>query len=140
MDDAAQFVQRFTEFWARPRVQDLSTLLTPDVVLIQPLTPRLEGLAAAQADFAKLFNWLPDMHGMIDGWSARDSTLFIEFRLACTLKGQYIEWPAVDRMTLRGDKASERISYFDPLPIVLKLGKTPRAWPSWWRSGVARFW
>jgi hypothetical protein len=51
-----------------------------------------------------------------------------------------VEWPVVDRIVLRGAKASKRVSFFDPLPLLSKVGKTPSSWWAWWKSGAARPW
>jgi hypothetical protein len=136
MNAAEDFVGRFTEYWTAPNAQKMSLLLTEDVVLIQPLAAPMSGLDQAQAQFDRLFAWLPDLHAQIDGWSSRGNSLYIELRLAATLRGRPLQWRAVDRLELRGDKACRRVSYFDALPLVLRLLTTPGAWPGWWRSGL----
>ena len=140
MDEAEDFVRRFANFWADTSTEKMSTLLTSDVLLIQPLSAPMSGLEAARAEFSKLFAWLPDLRATIDGWGVNGSALFIEFRLAATVGGKRVEWPVVDRFVMRGNKASKRVSYFDALPLVLQLLKTPSAWLGWWRSGAARSW
>jgi hypothetical protein len=140
MDATEDFVRRFAEFWADPSPETMSTLLTPDVVLIQPLSAPMHGLDAAQTEFGKLFAWLPDLRATVDSWGGSDSDLFIEFRLHATVGGKRLEWPVVDRFVLRGDKAIKRVSYFDTLPLVLRLLQSPSAWVDWWRSGAARPW
>ena len=138
MDPAADFVQRFATYWATPTPEKLGELLHPDVVLIQPLARRLRGLDAAQAEFRKLFTWLPDLRGEVDDWAARNDTLYIQFRLSATIGKRRIEWHAVDRFDLRGDKAVKRVSYFDSKPLLLRVVRHPSTWIGWWRSGVAR--
>lgn len=140
MDAAEDFVKRFSEFWASPSPEKMSGLLTPDVVLIQPLSAPMHGLEAAQAEFRKLFSWLPDLHATIDAWGVNGTALFIEFRLIATIGGKRIEWPVVDRFVMRGDKAAKRVTYFDALPLVTRLLTTPSAWLGWWRSGAGRPW
>ena len=140
VDPAEDFVKRFSIFWADPSPEKMGTLLTPDVVLIQPLSAPMHGLDAAQAEFRKLFAWLPDLRATVDGWGANGDALFIDFRLHATVGGRRLEWPVVDRFVMRGDKAEKRVSYFDALPLLLAILKTPSAWASWWRSGAARPW
>ena len=140
VDVAEEFVKRFADFWADPSPEKMSALLTPDVVLIQPLSAPMHGLEAAQAEFRKLFAWLPDLRATVDGWGGNGSNLFIEFRLHATVGGRRLEWPVVDRFVLRGDKAEKRVSYFDALPLLLRLLATPGGWLAWWRSGAARPW
>ena len=49
MSAAEEFVRRFADFWASPSPERMTALLTPDVVLIQPLSAPMIGLEAAQA-------------------------------------------------------------------------------------------
>ena len=121
------FVRRFAEYWSRPDPARLGELLTADVTLAQPLSPTTHGLQAARLSFRRLLAQFPDLQATVDRWSGDDRHVFIEFRLRATLGGSMIEWPAVDRFTLRGDKASERVSYFDSLPLVGKLLRHPIA-------------
>ena len=140
MDPLEAFVARFSEFWANPRPERMGELLSTDVLLKQPLSAPLQGLAAVEAEFRKILGWLPDLRGDVERWNGAGDTLFIEFRLRATLAGRAYGWPVVDRFTLRGDKAIERVSYFDSLPLVLRILRHPRAWRAWWRSGTARPW
>lgn len=139
-ESAEEFVWRFADFWADPSAEKMSSILASDVVLIQPLSAPMHGLDAAQAEFRKLFFWFKDLRGTVDGWSVRGPALFIEFRLSATLGGRRVEWSAVDRFIMREGKATERVSYFDTLPLILQVLKTPSAWLGWWRSGAARPW
>lgn len=134
MTDPAEFVRRFATFWSAPEPERLSELLTPDVTLVQPLAPRTRGLAAAEASFRGLFALVPDLRASVDRWGAHGDAVFIEFRLRGTFAGRIREWPAVDRFTLRGDKASERVSYFDATALLLPLARRPLAVWRWWRS------
>ncbi len=134
--DPAGFVAKFERYWSAPTAEAMATLLTEDVLLIQPLSPATRGLSAAQARFAAIFRWIPDMHAKVDDWCARDAHLYIAFRLSGTFGGGFVEWPAVDRIVLRGDYACERVSYFDPSPIVRTVALRPAAWLKALRSGL----
>jgi hypothetical protein len=127
-DRHADFVARFAEYWRRPRPDGLAHVLADDVRLVQPLGPTTHGLRAARRSFAVLLAWIPDLHAEVDDWSGRGDTVFIEFRLIGTIGGKPYSWPAVDRFTLRGDLACERISYFDGLPLTLHILKHPSMW------------
>lgn len=140
MADAEDFVRRFAAFWADPSLDRMDTLLMSDVVLIQPLAAPMRGLGAAQAEFRKLFAWLPDLRAAVDGWAANGPAVFVEFRLSATVGGKPLEWPVVDLFTLQGEKAVRRVTYFDALPLLIQILKRPSAWPGWWRSGAARPW
>ena len=135
-DTAAAFVGAFQEFWRAPTRGDLS-ILTEDVRLVQPLAPVMHGLAEVRETFARIFASLPDLCGEVDRWSVREDVLFIEFRLRATIGGRLFEWPAVDRFRLARDgRASERVTWFDSLPLVLAMVTRPRAWPRLVRSGT----
>jgi len=135
-----RFVSGFADFWRRPSPERLGELLADDVVLVQPLAAPMRGLAAAQAEFARILAWLPDLKGEVVRWAGSGDSVFIEFRLCGTLAGRPLEWPAVDRFSLRGEKAVERVSYFDGLPLALQVLRRPAGWWGWWRSGTARPW
>lgn len=138
--DAADFVDRFEAFWKAPSTEKMASILTPDVELIQPLSAPMHGLEAAQAEFDRLFRWLPDLRVTVGGWGARGEDLFVPIRLSATAGGRVLAWSAVDQFVLRGDKACKRVTYFDALPLMARILTNPRAWPGWWRSGAARPW
>jgi hypothetical protein len=87
-----------------------------------------------------LFAWLPDLTAVVDRWSGQGDTLFVELRLRATLSGRPVEWAAVDRFTLRGRLAIERVSYFNAVPLLLRVLSTPSSWPRAIRMGAARPW
>lgn len=126
---AARFVARFEEFWADPKPdpETLRSMLTNDVRLVQPLASVTQGIDAACESFRRLFMQFPDLRAKVDRWSGDDTVVFIEFRLRATIGKKLFEWPAVDRFTLRGDVACERVSYFDGLPLVSQLLRRPLA-------------
>lgn len=131
---AADFVRRFTEFWAEPSPDRLDTVLAPDVRLVAPMTPTTHDLDAGKRIFAQLFELIPDLTGEVHRWGATEDGVLIEFTLSGTAGGGPISWQAVDRFVLGEDGlAIERISYFDPNRITLTIARRPRAWP-----GVAR--
>lgn len=140
MDVHERFVAGFAEFWRRPSPERLGELLADDGVLVQPLAAPMRGLAAARAEFARIFAWLPDLTGEVNRFAGSGDSVFIEFRLRATLAGRPLAWRAVDRFTLRGEKAIERVSYFDALPLLLRVLRRPAGWWGWLRSGAARPW
>ena len=126
--NAAEFVAKFERYWSAPSVLGMRELLTDDVVLAQPLSRTTRGLADGQAAFAKIFRAVPDLRARVDDYCTKGSVLYIDFRLSGTYAGKFVEWPAVDRIRLRGSYACERVSYFDPSPIVRALMSRPSAW------------
>ena len=99
-NDPARFVEQFTAAWAHPRVDNFVDLLHEDVRLVQPLTPAVNGRAAARAEFTRLLQWLPDINGTVDHWAAAGPRIFIEWRLRASFGARPTEWPIVDRILL----------------------------------------
>jgi ketosteroid isomerase-like protein len=136
---AAEWVAGFTDGWRAPRdaeafVAHFNPMLSPDVRLIQPQLPTLVGRRAFYEQFAKpLFALIPDVHAEVERWAASGDALYIELTLSGMMAGTPLRWRACDRITLRDGVAVERESYFDPLPLLLAVIKTPRAWPGYLR-------
>jgi len=131
---AEEFVIKFADFWSNPSPQRLAELLHPDVVLVQPLAPRVVGIEAAQAKFHRFCYCLPGLRACVDRWCSCGDLVFIEFRLCARIGGDVTEWPNVNRLVLRDGKAIERATYFDPLAILPTLLRHPSVWWRWWRS------
>lgn len=134
------FVDRFVDFWRAPSPERIPEILHDDVVLTQPLAAPMVGIEAAQEEFGRIWQWLPDLRATVDRWRGSDAVVFIEFRLHARVGSAVIEWPNVDRMVLRGVKAMERANYFDPLAVLPSVARRPGLWWPWWRSGAARPW
>jgi SnoaL-like protein len=133
---AEQFVAAFAEAWARPTPERLGSLLHPDVRLIAPMMATTVGLEQAQAEFARVIELIPDIKGEVHRWSGSGDVVFIEFTLSGTFAGRPIAWHAVDRFLLEDGLGIERVSYFDPLPLVATLIRRPSGWGKLWRSGI----
>jgi limonene-1,2-epoxide hydrolase len=112
--DPAEFVDRFTRWWAAPDPEVLGALLAPGVVLRQPKLPTTHGLAESQEGFRQLLAAIPDLHAEVHRWAAEGETVFIEFTLIGTIGGEQVTWENVDRFTLGDDGlATERVNYQD---------------------------
>lgn len=136
---AAEFVERFQTWWSAPDPATLGSLLTPDVVLVQPVLPRTVGLEAAQRSFRKLTAALPDLTGSVHRWAADGESVFIEFTLSGTLGGRPIAWENVDRFIVDADGlASERVNFHDSVALAGKIIVRPRGWVRVLRSGLLR--
>jgi ketosteroid isomerase-like protein len=139
-----QWVAGFAEGWRSPAgpdafVEHFRPLLAPDIRLIQPQVPTVVGQRAFAEEFVRpLFALMPDLHGEVERWAARDDGLYIELTLRGTLAGRPISWRACDRLILRDGVAVERESYFDSLPLLVAVATTPRAWPRYARLRAAR--
>lgn len=136
MSDSAAFAAAFAEAWAEPTPDRLSSLLHPDVRLVAPLMATTVGRDQARREFSRLFELMPDIRGRVARWSGTEDVLFIEFTLSGTLGGRPIEWRLVDRFRLEDGLGIERISYFDPLPLIAAFARVPTAWGRLWRSGL----
>lgn len=132
---AADFAARFAEYWRAPTPEGLSTVLAERVRLVAPMTPVTSTLAEGQRAFAGLFELIPDLTGEMHRWGATSDGVLIEFTLSGSAGGGPISWHAVDRFVLGEDGlATERVSYFDSMPIALTAARRPRAWPAFLRS------
>jgi ketosteroid isomerase-like protein len=136
---ARAWVEGFADGWRAPSgpaafAAHFRQLLAPDVRLIQPQVPTVEGHLAFEEEFVKpLFALIGDLHGDVERWGSRGDALYIEMTLRGTLGGRPLSWRVCDRVTLRDGVAIERESYFDPSPLLAALARTPRAWPAFLR-------
>jgi ketosteroid isomerase-like protein len=126
--EAHEFASRFVAAWARPSIDGFCAILAPDVRLVQPLAPTIVGHAAFRKQFGQLFELIPDLHGEVTGHTADGNVIHIDMTLRGTLAGKPIEWDLCDRITLADGLVAERISYFDPLPLLTAIATRPRAW------------
>jgi hypothetical protein len=136
---AADFARRFAEYWRAPTPQGLGTVLAEQVRLVAPMTPVTHTLAEGQRAFAGLFELVTGLTAEMRRWGATADGVLIEFTLSGTAGGKPISWHAVDRFVLGEDGlATERVSYFDSMPIALTAARRPRAWPAFIRSRLRR--
>jgi len=136
---AADFTARFADYWRAPTPQRLGLVLADRVRLVAPMTPVTETLAEGKRAFAGLFELIPDLTGEVHRWGATVDGVLIEFTLRGTAGGKPISWPAVDRFVIGEDGlATERVSYFDSMPIALAALTRPRGWPAFLRSRLAQ--
>ena len=125
------FVTRFADFWAAPSPARLPELLHPDVVLRQPLAPPAIGIAQAQQQLERFCRCLPGLHAHVEHWATNGDHMFIEFTVKANLARDVLTWPTVNRLILRDGKATERVTYFDPLPVLPALLRHPSVWWQW---------
>jgi hypothetical protein len=62
-------------------------------------------------------------------WAARGDLVWIEVRLSGTLAGRPFSFSSADKITLRDGRATERVAFMDPSPMVAAALTRPRAWP-----------
>jgi len=126
--DPAELVRHFAAAWDAPQVDRFVELLAPDVVLLQPVTPRIAGREAARVEFARLLRWLPDLRGTVDHWGSDGAAILIAWRLRFTLGSAPFELRIVDRIVARDGLIAEREAYFDSLRFFLATLARPSAW------------
>jgi hypothetical protein len=138
-DAAADFAARFADYWRAPTPERLSIVLADRVRLVAPMTPVTETLVEGQRAFVGLFELIPDLRGEMHRWGKTEDGVLIEFTLSGTAGGKPISWSAVDRFVLGEDGlATERVTYFDSMPVALAAATRPRAWPAFVRSRLGR--
>lgn len=139
-DQVAAWVAEFVEGWSRPRGPDafadhFCRVIDPEIRLVQPQIPTVVGHREFRERFARpLFALIPDIRGEVERWAGDGDVAFIELRLHGTLGGRPVSWRVVDRVTLRDGLAVERVSYFDPAPLLVAVLTRPRAWPRFVRA------
>jgi hypothetical protein len=133
--EAKDFVDRFAEYWRAPTPEGLSTVLAERTRLVAPMTPTTHTLADGRRAFADLFELIQGMTAEVHRWGATEDGVLIEFTVTGTAGGGPISWDAIDRFVVGPDGlATERVTYFDPMPLVLTAARRPRAWPAFLRS------
>lgn len=127
-DAGADFVRRFEEFWAAPSRDRLAaTLASPETRLVAPMTPTTRTFEAGWQSFASLLELIPDLSATVHRWGPTEDGVLIEFTLSGTVGGRPISWTSVDRFTLDDEGlATERITYFDSVPVALAVARRPR--------------
>jgi len=138
--EAARFVADFADGLAEhelePFVAFFSARFDPAVRLSQPLAPDGVGHEALREQFQRLFTLIPDLRGTVRRWAADGNEVFIELELIGTLGRKPISWTACDVVTLREGLVIERLSFFDPAPLIAAILRRPTAWPRLLRSAL----
>ncbi|MFG2196825.1 nuclear transport factor 2 family protein [Streptomyces sp. NPDC048639] len=107
------FVEHFTEIWAKPRAERFPELYHQDATLLHPGMPRPLTRDEVEGYMKTVLAGVPDIHLIPEGWAARGDTLYIDSTVHATVAGEATSWPVVDKIVLRGDRASYIQAYFD---------------------------
>jgi ketosteroid isomerase-like protein len=139
-EQAQAWVEMFAEGWANPVDTDtfcdhFDPWFHPDVRMIQPSIPALVGREAFRERFARpLFELVPDLHGTVENWAHSGDAVYIELRLEGRIGGRPFTMHTCDRLKLRDGKATERVAYLDPAPLLKAVVRSPRSWPRFLRA------
>jgi hypothetical protein len=129
---AEDLVAWFTKVWRAPVYasfcRDVGARLAPDARMVQPLVRAHRGPDAFCRNIAALFAAVPDVHARVLDWHGDDRTVFIEFHLEGTLGGRPLRLHVTDRFSQdEGGRVTERVSFFDPAPLLFAALRSPRA-------------
>ena len=142
---AEAWVEAFTEGWRAPAGPDafashFERYADPQFRLVQPLMPTVHGLERWREGFVKpTFTMLPGLRGEVHRWAASGDVVYIEFDLIAPIGRRSVRWHVVDRFYLREGRPVERVSYFDPAPLVRAVATSPSAWPRFLRGQAQLF-
>jgi hypothetical protein len=137
---AAHWVREFAAGWRDPVgpqefAAHFEALVDPEFRLVQPMLPTVRGLREWRQRFVwPTFAVLPDLHAEIHRWASSGDLVFIEFTMTATVGRRQVSWTAVDRFFMRDGRPYERVSYFDPTPLVRAFLTSPSAWPRFLRG------
>lgn len=147
---AADWVAAFADGWRAPTDADsfcdhFDPYLAEDIRLVQPQIPEMVGKVAFREQFARpLFDLLTDIHGTVGAWAATvpenggpDEVVLIELTIRARVGGRAVTLNTVDKITLRGGVAVERIATLDPLELLGAVALSPRSWPRFARIQLA---
>jgi ketosteroid isomerase-like protein len=139
-DAAEAWVRMFAEGWASPVDTDtfcdhFDPWFDDEVRMIQPNIRPTVGRKAFREQFARpLFTLVPDLHGTVENWAASGDLVYIELRLEGTIGKRRFTLRTCDRIKLRDGKATERVAYLDPGPLLKAVAASPRSWPRFIRT------
>ena len=113
----------------------LAQYVHPEFVGKAPQSPDAIGREGWLDFFAQLYVLAPDLKGQVLRSAATPAGdgVYVELRLTGTLKGRKLAVDVCDYFTLRDGLVIARVTYFDPLPLLLAIVSRPSAWPAWLR-------
>lgn len=123
-----EFSEVFSTLWAKPNADALVAQLHEDVVLRQPHRADLFGKVAAHAEFRRLLQWLPSIHGLVLRAASHEKVVFIEWQIRIPVGKRLIVIAAIDRFLFKDNLVIERRAYFDQVELMLAVLKHPSLW------------
>jgi hypothetical protein len=126
------FVQNFSEYWAAPTLEGVSTLVHDDAIFIQPLTRPL--LTNEYHNYVKgVIKVTPDIHGEVVCYSATQNsdTLFIHWIMKFSIGKCKKEVSVVDIIHLSDGKVTKRTAHMNLPPVLGSIAIRPLVWFRW---------
>jgi ketosteroid isomerase-like protein len=137
---AAAWVASFQAGWRAPRdaasfVAHFAPILAGNVCMVQPQAPITTGIDQFRRVVVEpLFTLAPDIRAEVDGWAAHGDVIYIAITVRATIGGRPVSWHVIDQVTLRDGAAVQRVSHFDPTPLLRAIVTRPRSWPRFLRA------
>jgi AcrR family transcriptional regulator len=114
---AQAFVDRFQELWEDPDPDRYAELWHDDGLLRHPTMKDALPQDGIPDYVRRLKGFAPDISLAVEHWAASGETVMIEWTLTATVGDEGVEIQGVDRFTLRGDRATDGVAYFDTMPL-----------------------
>ena len=138
---AEDFVRAFAAGWQRPKpdgfLEHFLPRFHPEVQLVQPTLPPVNGLAEAERRFRELFALFPDYVVTVDDWAVKGDVVWIGLTHRTSVGRRSAAWRGVDRIRLEDGLIRERIAFFDSVSILPPALLAPRTWPTLLRWSLA---
>jgi limonene-1,2-epoxide hydrolase len=127
-----EFPDVFAAGWALPKPDGFLEFFLPmiaeDAVFSQPSFPDAHGRDEVVHMFRQLFTLFPDMTAVPQYIASAGDTVFIESSCAATIGRRNVQFTVCDRFVIRDDQIQQRRSHSDPVPTMVALARSPRAW------------
>lgn len=123
---AADFVDRFQQFWQEPSADLVPGLVAPDVVAHWPGVGRISG-AEYPEHIGRILELAPDLRLEVTDHAAEGELVFISWHARAKAGETTLEWRGIDRFRLRGDRAVEVLVAYDSAPLTQALGDAASA-------------
>jgi hypothetical protein len=133
-----RIAKAFDEAWRKPSPDELICLIHPNTVLYQPHLPPIHGRENAYREFELFLNWMPLFHGEVKHFVGRDQIVYIDWIMHFTIGRCHVPIRAIDKITLVDDLIHERAVYFNTLPLIKVIARTPSIWLQYWKYRTAK--